>query len=98
MGLPIPVTNWGYKNKWGADSEVKRPKGREEKEKVGKGLRRINHNRTAEDSEEEGLQSSPRDCELTTELDRAFTGDLVNSNVNSTVGQKPDRVQRKWEE
>lgn len=52
MDLPSPVANWGYRNKWGADTEVKRHEGREEKEKrVGKGLRRINCGREAEDSE-----------------------------------------------
>lgn len=39
INIPSPVTDWGYRHKTGADSEVKRPKGREEKEKLGKGLR-----------------------------------------------------------
>lgn len=33
------VIDWGYRYKIGVDSEVKRFKGREEKEKLGKGLR-----------------------------------------------------------
>lgn len=85
------LTDWCYRNKWGAASEVKRPKCREEKEKVGKGRRRISCKRGAEDSKErKGSSQVPGPGNWPQSQTRAFAGDLVNSSASGTVGQKPD--------